>query len=119
MSYVDGFVLLVPTKKLKEYAKLAKKASKVWMEHGALEYYETTGDDMKTKMGIPFPKLAGAKKTDTVVFSWIVYKSKAHRNAVNKKVMSDKRLMEDMDMDNMPFDCNRMSYGGFKTLVKA
>ncbi|MDF3025349.1 MAG: uncharacterized protein K0R10_2710 [Alphaproteobacteria bacterium] len=113
MSYVDGFVLLVPTKKLKEYAKLAKK------EHGALEYYETTGDDMKTKMGIPFPKLAGAKKTDTVVFSWIVYKSKAHRNAVNKKVMSDKRLMEDMDMDNMPFDCNRMSYGGFKTLVKA
>lgn len=119
MSYVDGFVLLVPTKKLKEYAKLAKKASKIWMEHGALEYYETVGDDMKTKMGTPFPKLTGAKKTETVVFSWIVYKSKAHRDAVNKKVMNDKRLMEGMDMNNMPFDCNRMSYGGFKTLVKA
>ncbi len=119
MSYVDGFVLIVPNKKLKEYTKLAKKASKIWKEHGAVEYYECVGDDMKTPMGIPFPKLANAKKTDTVVFSWIVYKSKAHRNAVNKKVMSDKRLIEDMDMDNMPFDCTKMSYGGFKPIVKA
>lgn len=119
MSYVDGFVLLVPAKRMKEYTKLAKKASKIWKEYGALEYYECVGDDMKAPMGIPFPTMAKARKTDKVVFSWIIYKSKAHRNAVNKKIMTDERLMEGIDMNNMPFDCRKMSYGGFKPFVKA
>lgn len=115
-QYVDGFVLTVPTKKLGAYKKLAQMASKVWLEHGALEYRECVGEDMKTGMGIPFPTLAKPKKGETVVFAWIVYKSRKHRDAVNKKVMKDERLTA-LDPDDMPFDCDRITYGGFETLV--
>ena len=119
MNYVDGFVLAVPKKKLKQYLAMAKKASKVWKDHGALEYYEAVGDDLKSKMGVPFPKLANAKAGETVVFAWIVYKSRAHRDKVNKKVMADPRLNEMCNPDDMPFDCARMTYGGFKIEVAA
>jgi uncharacterized protein YbaA (DUF1428 family) len=107
----------VPTKNLKKYAAIAKKAGKVWMEYGALEYRECVGEDMQSKFGVPFPKFAKAKKGESVVFSWIVYKSKAHRDKVNEKVMKDPRLSEMCDPKDMPFDAKRMVYGGFETLV--
>jgi uncharacterized protein YbaA (DUF1428 family) len=119
MAYVDGFLLAVPKKKMDTYLKLARKAGKVWKEHGALEYRETVGDDLKVKMGMPFPKAARAKAGETVVFSWIVYKSKAHRDSVNKKVMKDERLASMMDPKSMPFDVKRMAYGGFRIRVDA
>jgi uncharacterized protein YbaA (DUF1428 family) len=117
MAYVDGFLLAVPKRKVDVYLALARKAGKVWKEHGALEYRETVGDDLKVKMGMPFPKAARAKAGETVVFSWIVYKSKAHRDQVNKKVMKDPRLAKMMDPKSMPFDMKRMAYGGFKIRV--
>ena len=117
-GYVDGFVLSVQKNKLTAYRNLARKASKIWIEHGALEYYEAVGDDMKTEMGISFPVLAKTKADEIVIFAWIVYKSKAHRNQVNKKVMKDKRLTG-MKPEDMPFDCKNMAYGGFKILVSA
>jgi uncharacterized protein YbaA (DUF1428 family) len=117
MRYVDGFVLPVPTKKLKEYRRIAQKAGKVWRDHGALEYVECVGDDLKTKMGVPFPRLAKVKPGETVVISWIVYKSRGHRNRVNAKVMKDPRMAKMMDPKSMPFDVKRMTMGGFKTLV--
>lgn len=119
MSYVDGFVLPIPTKSLPAYRRIAKLASKVWLEHGALQYHEAAGDDLKTTMGVSFPKLAKIGKGETVVFAWITYKSRKHRDAVNAKVMKDPRLAKMMKVKDLPFDCNRMSYGGFKTLVKA
>jgi len=118
MRYVDGFVLPVPKKKMPAYLKMARKAGKVWKDHGALEYREATGDDLKTKFGVPFPKLLKLKAGETPVFSWIVYKSRAHRDAVNKKVMKDPRLKAMMDPKAMPFDMKRMVYGGFKTIVE-
>ena len=117
MAYVDGFLLAVPKKKMDTYLELARKAGKVWKEHGALEYRETVGDDLKVKMGMPFPKAARAKTGETVVFSWIVYKSRGHRNRVNAKVMKDPRIAKMMDPKSMPFDVKRMTMGGFKTLV--
>ncbi len=119
MSYVDGFVLPVPKKNLAAYKKLALKASKLWREHGALEYRECVGDDLAVKMGVPFPKLAKAKPGETVVFAFVTYKSRAHRDQVNAKVMKDPRIMALCDPKKMPFDCARMSYGGFKTIVAA
>ena len=119
MAYVDGFVLAVPKSKLKAYQKLSRTAGKVWREHGALEYRECAGDDLKTKMGVPFPKLAKAKAGETVIFSWIVYASRAARDRINAKVMKDPRIRECCDTKNMPFDCKRMCYGGFKVLVDA
>ena len=116
MSYVDGFVLPVPKKKLKAYKALAQKAAKIWTEHGALEYRECSGDDLKNAWGVAFPKMAKAKPSETVVFAWIVFKSKAHRNSVNAKVMKDPRM--NMDMAKMPFDFKRIAYGGFKTMVQ-
>lgn len=116
-KYIDGFVLAVPKKKLSEYKKIAQKAGKIWMEHGALEYIECSADDMKVQMGVPFPKLTKLKTGETVLFSWIVYKSRSHRNAVNAKVMKDKRMKTMGEAKDMPFDCKRMSYGGFKVLV--
>ncbi|MGE0737061.1 MAG: DUF1428 domain-containing protein [Alphaproteobacteria bacterium] len=118
MNYVDGFVLPVPKKNLAAYKRLARQASKIWREHGALEYRECFADDMKTMMGIPFPRLAKTKPGETVVFAWIVYKSRAHRNRVNAKVMQDKRL-SGLDPSKMPFDCKRMTYGGFKIVVQS
>jgi uncharacterized protein YbaA (DUF1428 family) len=119
MSYVDGFVLVVPKKKLAIYKSMARKAGKVWREHGALDYRECVGDDLKVKMGMPFTKLAKTKAGETVVFSYIVYKSRAHRDKVNAKVMADKRLTGPNMPKEMPFDMKRMAYGGFKTLVAA
>ena len=115
-KYVDGFVLAVPKNKINAYLRLARTCGKIWLEHGALEYSEWVGDDLKVTMEIPFPKMIKIKSRETVVFSWITYKSRAHRNSVNSKVMKDNR-MKNMDPKSMPFDPNRMVYGGFKILV--
>lgn len=112
--YVDGFLLAVPKKKIAAYKALASKAGKVWREHGALEFVETVIDEVPNGMGRAFPQVAKVKPGELVVFSWITYKSKAHRNAVNKKVMADPRLQ---GPDDMPFDHKRMSWGGFTVLV--
>lgn len=118
-KYADGFVIPMPRKNLKAYAKMARAACEVWMDHGALEYFECVGNDLKTKWGVPFPKMAKTRPGETVVFSWILYKSKAHRDAVNKKVMKDPRLKAMMDPKKMPFDMKRFTYGGFEVLVEA
>jgi uncharacterized protein YbaA (DUF1428 family) len=110
-------VLVVPKKKIAIYKKMATKAGKVWREHGALDYRECVGDDLKVKMGLPFPKLAKTKPGETVVFSYIVFKSRAHRDRVNAKVMKDPRLADMMDPKAMPFDGKRMFWGGFKVSV--
>ncbi|HKY19930.1 MAG TPA: DUF1428 domain-containing protein [Vicinamibacterales bacterium] len=115
--YIDGFLLPVPKRKLETYRSMSQKAGKVWKEHGALEYRECVGEDLKVKMGTAFPKAAKAKAGETVVFSWIVYKSRAHRDKVNAKVMKDPRLKDMMDPKNVPFDLKRMAYGGFEGLV--
>ncbi len=117
MKYVDGYVLPVPKKNLKAYQSLAQKAGKVWMEYGALEFRECVGDDLKTTMAASFPRTIKLKPGEAVIFSWIVFKSRAHRDSVNAKVMKDPRLAKMMDMKAMPFDCKRMIYGGFKTIV--
>jgi uncharacterized protein YbaA (DUF1428 family) len=117
--YVDGFVLPVPKKKVEAYRRIAQKAGKIWREHGALEYRECVGEDLKTKMGVPFPRAARAKTGETVVFSWIVFKSRADRDRVNAKVMKDPRLAPMMDPKAMPFDVKRMVYGGFEVIVEA
>ena len=118
MAYVDGFLLCVPKKNLKAYASMARKAGKVWREHGALDYRECVGDDLLTKGMLSFTKVAKSRPGETVVFSWIAYKSKAHRDAVNKKVMKDPRMDAMMTGKmKMPFDVKRMAYGGFRVLV--
>ena len=118
MGYVDGFVLPVPKKKLPAYRRLAQQAAKIWMEHGALEYRECAGEDLSVKMGVPFPKLARVKPGETVVFAWIVYKSRRHRDSVNAKVMKDPRMTSIMNPKALPFDGKRMIFGGFKVLVE-
>ena len=119
MSYVDGFLLCVPEAKLAEYAKMAKTAAKVWMKHGALHYAECVGDDLDPMFGLSFKKVAKPKEGEVVVFSFILYKSRKHRDQVNKKVMADPDLAASCDPNNMPFDVKRMAYGGFKALVEA
>ena len=114
---VDGFVLPVPKKNLTAYRRMAAKAGKVWREHGALQFRECVGDDLKTKKIKSFPSLVKPKPGETVVFSWIVFNSRAHRDAVNAKVMKDPRLAKMMDMKAIPFDSKRMAYGGFKVMV--
>jgi uncharacterized protein YbaA (DUF1428 family) len=114
--YVDGYVLPVPRSKIAEYRRLAQKAGRIWREHGALEYRECVGDDLNLKWGVSFLRQARAKPTETIVFSWIVFKSRAHRDRVNKKAMKDPRLAS-MDPTSMPFDTKRMACGGFKTIV--
>ena len=118
-KYVDGFVLPVPNRNIAAYRRMAQKAGKIWREHGALDYKECIGDDLKVKMGMPFPRGIRSKSGETVVFAYIVYKSRAHRDKVNAKVMKDPRLTAMMDASSMPFDCKRMLYGGFKTIVEA
>ncbi len=113
--YVDGFVLPVPKKNLPAYRRMAQKAGKIWREHGALEFRECAGDDLNVAMGLPFPRLVKPKPGETVMFSYIVFKSRAHRDRVNAKVMKDPRL--DMNEKAMPFDPKRMAYGGFRVLV--
>ena len=118
MSYVDGFLIPVPKKNLAAYRRIAAKAGKIWRELGALEYRECVGDDLAVKMGVSFPKAAKAKAGETVVFSWIVYRSKAQRDRVNAKVMKDPRIAKMMEGKAMPFDMKRMAYGGFKVFVE-
>ena len=117
--YIDGFVLPVPKKNIPAYARLAKQASKIFRELGALEYRECVGDDLAVKMGVPFPRGIKTKPGETVVFAYIIYKSRAQRDRVNAKVMQDPRIASMCDPKNMPFNPARMLYGGFKTLVKA
>jgi uncharacterized protein YbaA (DUF1428 family) len=116
-NYVDGFVMPVPRKKLDAYRRLARRAGKVWRDHGALEYRECIADDVKVGKYTSFPRSVKLKGSETVWFSWITYKSRRHRNAVNAKVMKDPRLADMMDPKNMPFDGKRMIYGGFKVVV--
>ena len=118
MSYVDGFLVPVPKRKLDAYRRMARLGARIWREHGALEYRECVGDDLKTTMGVAFPKVARLKRGETVCFSWIVFKSRAHRDRVNAKVMKDPRVLK-MAKAPMPFDFKRMAYGGFKVLVEA
>ena len=117
--YVDGFVLPVPRKNLPAYRRIARKAGRVWKEHGALEYVECAGDDLKVKMAASFPRRVKVRRGETVVFSWITYKSRAHRDRVNARVMQDPRLAKMMEGQAMPFDVRRMLYGGFKVVVEA
>ncbi len=117
MKYIDGFVLPIPKKNLDAYRRMARKAGKIWREHGALEYRECIGDDLNVQFGVPYTKLLKLKPGETVFYSWIVYKSRAHRDKVNAKVMKDPRLTCSMDSKAMPFDIKRMAYGGFKVFV--
>ena len=119
MAYVDRFILPVPVKNLRAYRRMAQLAGKVWREHGALDYREFVADDVKVGKWTSFPRSVKLKRGETVVFSWIVYKSRDHRDRVNAKVMKDKRLAKMMDLKAMPFDGKRMIYGGFKILVEA
>ena len=116
--YVDGFVVPVPTSNLDAYRKMARKAGTIWKEYGALEYVECVGDDVKPGKVTSFPQAVKLKPDETVVFSWIVYKSRAHRDRVNAKVMKDPRIAPMMDAKTMPFDGKRMFWGGFKTLLE-
>ena len=117
-KYVDGFVLPVPKKKLQEYRAMAQKAGKVWKDHGALELVECVADDVKPGKVTSFPQSVKMKPGEVVVFSYITFKSRAHRDRVNKKVMANPRLKDMMDVKAMPFDAKRMIYGGFAVLVQ-
>ena len=115
--YVDGFVLPIPKKNAAKYRRIAKLAGKVWRDHGALAYVECMGDDVKPGKWTSFPQSVKLKKDEVVWFSWIVYKSRRHRDRVNAKVMQDPRIASSMDPSKMPFDGKRMIYGGFKVSV--
>jgi len=117
MPYVDGFVVPVPKKNLKAYLSLARKAGKVWKDHGAIDYHECVSDDVKVGKWTSFPRSVNLKKGETVMFSWIVYKSRAHRDRVLKNVMADERMKDMMKDTALPFDGRRMIYGGFKGMV--
>jgi uncharacterized protein YbaA (DUF1428 family) len=118
MSYVDGFVVPVPQENLAAYKRLSKKAGKLWIEHGALQYVECVADDVKPGKTTSFPQSVKLKEGEVVVFSYIVYASKADRNRINKAVMADPRLAKMCGPDSMPFDGKRMIYGGFKSIVE-
>jgi len=117
--YVDGFVVPVPKRKVEAYRRLAKRAAKVWKEYGALEYRECIADDVKWGKRTSFPRSVKMKPGETVMFSYIVYKSRAQRDRINAKVMKDPRLVDMMDLKSLPFDAKRMIYGGFKLLLEA
>ena len=119
MSYVDGFVIPMPKKKIAAYRRMAAKAGTIWRKHGALDYKECVADDVNVKMGTPFPRLAKVKQGEIVVFSYILFKSRAHRDQVNARVMKDPRMNELGDPKDMPFDMKRMTYGGFQVIVDA
>jgi uncharacterized protein YbaA (DUF1428 family) len=119
MRYVDGYVLPVPKKNVAAYRRMAQKVGKVWRDHGALEFIECVADDVKPGKHTSFPQSVKLKPGEMVVFSWIVFKSRAHRDRVNAKVMKDPRLAKMMDPKAMPFDGKRMIWGGFKVLVDA
>jgi uncharacterized protein YbaA (DUF1428 family) len=119
MTYVDGFIVPVPKKKLAAYRTMARKAGKVWRDHGALEFRECVADDVKVGKWTSFPRSVKLKRGETVVFSWIVYKTLAHRDRVMANVMKDKRIAKMMNPKDMPFDAKRMIFGGFKVIVEA
>jgi uncharacterized protein YbaA (DUF1428 family) len=116
--YVDGFVVPVPIKNLDAYRRMARKAGKIWIEHGALQVWECVGDDVKPGKVTSFPQSVKLKDDETVVFSWIVYPSRRQRDSINAKVMKDPRLADMMDPTKMPFDGKRMFFGGFKSIVE-
>jgi uncharacterized protein YbaA (DUF1428 family) len=118
-KYVDGYVLPIPRKNLAAYRRMALAASKAWIDHGALDYRECVGEDLQTKCGMPFPRAMKLKKDETVVFAYVVFRSRKHRDAVNDKVMKDPRIQSMMPPRSMPFDVRRMLYAGFTTLVAA
>lgn len=115
--YVDGFVLPLPKRNLAAYQALARRACKIWLDHGALDYRECTGDDLAVETGPGFPRGIRARPRETIVFAWAVYKSRAHRDKVVAAVMRDPRVREDMAAKKMPFDMRRMLYGGFTTIA--
>jgi len=117
-QYIDGFVLSIPKDKLPAYKKLATKAGKIWREYGALEYRECVGDDMEVKDMVAFPKLAKSKPDEVVIFAYARFESRKHRDTVNKKIMADSRLAAACEAASAIFDCKRMAYGGFKTIVE-
>jgi uncharacterized protein YbaA (DUF1428 family) len=117
MKYVDGYVLPVPKKNLAAYRRMAQQAGKLWRKYGALEFRECVGDDLKMEKIRSFPSMVKPKRGETVMFSWIVFKSRAHRDAVNAKVMKDPRILNMMKGKAMPFDSKRMVYGGFQVMV--
>ena len=117
MKYVDGYVLPVPRKNLPAYRRMAAMGARIWRDHGALDYKECLGDDLTPPFGSPFPKLIKTRPGETVVFSYIVFKSRAHRDRVNARVMKDPRLAGMDDPKKMPFDMKRMVYGGFKVFA--
>jgi uncharacterized protein YbaA (DUF1428 family) len=117
MAYVDGFIVPVPKKNVKAYLAMARKAGKVWMDHGAVDYQECVADDVKKGKWTSFPRSVKLKPSETVIFSWITYKSRAQRDRILKNVMKDPRLAKMMDPKKMPFDGKRMIYGGFKILI--
>ena len=119
MRYVDGFVLPVPTKNLKAYRTISQKAGKIWKEHGALQYVEAVADDLNVEMGVSFSRTIKAKPDETIMFSFIVFKSRAARDRTNAKVMKDPRLLKMMNDEAMPFEVKRMVYGGFKMMIDA
>ena len=119
MGYVDGFVLPIPRRNTEAYRRMARKAGKIWREHGALEYRECVADDVKPGKRTSFPQSVKLKPGEVVWFSWIVYKSRKHRDRVNAKVMKDPRIKAMGGFQDMPFDAQRMIYGGFKVMVDA
>ncbi|MBK8552178.1 MAG: DUF1428 family protein [Ignavibacteria bacterium] len=116
-KYADGFLIAIPAKNIPAYKIMSNAAGKVWKEYGALDYKECIGDDLDIKMAAPFPRILDIKKGEKVIFSWITYKSKKHRDSVNAKVMKDPRIIKSMDVTKCPFDVKRMSYGGFEIIV--
>ena len=115
--YVDGFITPVPKKNVAAYRRMARKAGRIWREHGALEFIECVGEDLDSKETEAFPKALKVKRGETIMFSWVVYKSRRHRDRVIAKVLSDPRMLPMMNPKTMPFDAGRMLYGGFKVLV--
>lgn len=116
-AYVDGFVLPIAKRNIPAYRRMARAAAKIWLEHGALDYRECVGEDLTPGYGVTFPTMALAKKGETVVLAYVTYRSRAHRDRVNAKIMSDPRLQKMMQGKKMPFDVKRMAYGGFATIV--
>jgi uncharacterized protein YbaA (DUF1428 family) len=117
MAYAEGFVIPLQKKRLADYVRLARRAAKIYREYGVLEYRECVGDDLAAKFGTPFPRLAKLKRGETVIFAWIVFRSRAHRDRVNKKIMKDPRMAAMMDPNDPVFDVKRMTYGGFRIVV--
>jgi uncharacterized protein YbaA (DUF1428 family) len=118
MTYVDGFIVPVPKKKLADYRKMARLAGKVWMDHGALSYVECVADNVAKGKWTSFPRSVKLKAGEVVIFSWITYKSRKSRDTIMAEVMKDKRLAKYMDPKKMPFDGKRMIFGGFKSIIE-